>query len=141
MQRERLTTGMAAALADLAARGASPGEVAAAAADMWRSIYADLSKVIGSRGMYALYQRSLHLTCVPFPWLCTVRDADAHAGEFDPLREALSQHSSTTALAANSTLLDNFRNLLSNLIGGSLTERLLSAVLENTSSGPDVTGT
>jgi hypothetical protein len=32
-------------------------------------------------------------------------------------------------------LLENFRNLLSNLIGGSLTERLLSAVLDDTSSG------
>ena len=119
-----------AALTDLAARGASPGEVAAAVADMWQSIYTDLSKVIGSRGMYALYQRSLHLTCVPFPWLATVRDAPAHAGEFDALRDALSQHSNTTALAANSSLLENFRNLLSNLIGGSLTERLLSAALD-----------
>jgi hypothetical protein len=86
--------------------------------------------------MYALYQRSLHLTCATFPWLGTVRDAAAHAGDFDTLREALSQHSSTTALAANSALLENFRHLLSNLIGGSLTERLLSAVLENPSGGP-----
>jgi len=137
MYRERLAIATA-TLAHLAERGADPSEIAAAATAIWRAIYAELSRIIGSRGMYALYERSLHSARTSFPWLGVVHDTGRHSGEFDGLREALSLQSATVGAAANTLLLEIFCDQLSNLVGESLTERLLAAVWDNTSSGPAV---
>jgi len=137
MHRERLAVATA-TLANLAARGGNPNEVAAAATAIWRSIHAELSRIIGSRGMRALYERSLHSALASFPWLGAVHGTALHPGEFDGLREALSRQSATVGAAATSLMLETFCDQLSNLIGESLTERLLVAVWDHTSSGPAV---
>ena len=137
MQKERLATATA-KLADLAVGGGDSSEVAAAATAMWQSIHADLSKIIGPKGMCALYQRSLYLEHANFPWLDALQDTALHPGQFDGLREALSQQPVAVGVAANRALLETFCGLLSHLIGESLAARLLGAVWTNTASGPAV---
>lgn len=102
--------------------------VADAAVTAWRELDAALSPIIGQRGVAALYQRSLYLTRGDYPWLAGVHQATVRAGEFAPLHTVLSQQTSATAAGACSALLATFRNLLTRLIGASLTERLLPPI-------------
>ncbi|TXH34301.1 MAG: hypothetical protein E6Q92_13075 [Burkholderiaceae bacterium] len=59
--------------------------VADAAVTAWRELDAALSPIIGQRGVAALYQRSLYLTRIDYPWLAGVHQATVRAGEFAPL--------------------------------------------------------
>ncbi|MDP3874006.1 MAG: hypothetical protein Q8Q80_15215 [Methyloversatilis sp.] len=87
--------------------------------------------------MTALLKRSLYLTRDTHPWLAPVCDAAAGQDVLVSLRSALllQAEAEAEAEAAHGALLGNFRDLLSTLIGASLTERLLRPVLDNTSSG------
>jgi hypothetical protein len=58
-------------------------------------------------------------------------DADAYAN----LRDALARHSASTAGQAQAALLQTFHDLLSSLIGASLTERLLRSAAAFPPSG------
>ncbi len=102
--------------------------VADAAVTAWRELDAALSPIIGQRGVAALYQRSLYLTRIDYPWLAGVHQATVRAGEFAPLHTVLSQQTSATAAGACSALLATFRDLLTRLIGASLTEGLLPPI-------------
>ena len=102
--------------------------VADAAVTAWRELDAALSPIIGQRGVAALYQRSLYLTRIDYPWLAGVHQATVQAGEFAPLHTVLSQQTSATAAGACSALLATFRDLLTRLIGASLTEGLLPPI-------------
>ncbi len=102
--------------------------VADAAVTAWRELDAALSPIIGQRGVAALYQRSLYLTRIDYPWLAGVHQATVRAGEFAPLHPVLSQQTSATAAGACSALLATFRDLLTRLIGASLTEGLLPPI-------------
>ena len=125
---------MQAALSQRTAEGADAGRIADLAALTWRDIDAALSPIIGQRGVAALYKRSLHLTRACYPWLATVYESTLQDGDFTALQTALSQQTSSAAAAGNSTLLRTFYDLLSNLIGQSLTERLLKSVSNGLSS-------
>jgi hypothetical protein len=127
-----------AAVADLGAIDADAARVAEAAASAWRAISAALRPVIGPGGVTALYQRSLFLTRSAHPCLADARDEVLRAGEFVALQSVLSQQTSAVAVAANGALLQTFSDLLTNLIGASLTERLLHSVTDNPSSGAAV---
>jgi hypothetical protein len=126
MQSEALR--IQATIADLAAINADAERVAEVAASTWREIYAVLSPVIGPGGVAALYQRAQHLIRGPYPWLATVREDPLLPGEFAALQRVLSQQTSAQIAAANGALLQSFSDLLTNLIGVSLTERLLRSV-------------
>jgi hypothetical protein len=52
-------------------------------------------------------------------------------GDFDALRASLKQQSVANAIATHGALLQQFIDLLTTLIGKSLTERLLQSVLDN----------
>jgi hypothetical protein len=119
----------------LAASGADPRQVAEAAATLWRAIEAALSPVIGVRGITALYQRSLLLASADHPWLVAAYEGALQPGDFSALRAALSQQAASDAAAAHVATLQVFRDLLDNLIGRSLTHRLLQAVWDHPSSG------
>ena len=101
--------------------------VADAAVTAWRELDAALSPIIGQRGVAALYQRSLYLTRIDYPWLAGVHQATVRAGEFAPLHTVLSQQTSATAAGACSALLATFRDLLTRLIGASLAALALVA--------------
>jgi hypothetical protein len=137
MRSERLAVCQA-ALADRAAQGADPHQIVTIAVKTWRDVYRALSPIIDARGVCALYQRSLHISLAQFPWLDSVHATALDAGEFDALRKALSEQASTSAATAQNSLLEVFCDLLSNLIGESLTERLLTDVWNPPSSATTV---
>jgi hypothetical protein len=125
-------------IADLAAISANAERVADVAASTWREIHAALSPVIGPGGVAALYQRALNLTRTACPCLADVREDPMRPGEFAALQLILSQQGSKQIAAANGALLQTFCDLLTNLIGVSLTERLLRSVRNLAAGGPAV---
>ncbi|MDO9002430.1 MAG: hypothetical protein Q7V20_03115 [Aquabacterium sp.] len=122
-------------LAQLAANGAHEAQAASIAVTTWSAIDVALSPIVGQRGFAALYKRSLQLTRVDFPCLAAAQDGVLQVAEFSVLHEVLAQQDSSTAAAASAALLENFYDLLTKLIGRSLTDRLLRTVCETTSSG------
>jgi len=91
--------------------------------------------VIGLRGSAALYERSLHLAQADFLWLGAAYPGAAEPGRFAALRSVLVQQTPQQAAAAHDSLLHTFVNLLTDLIGASLTRRLLQDAWEPPSSG------
>ncbi|RPI46176.1 MAG: hypothetical protein EHM59_08175 [Betaproteobacteria bacterium] len=86
---------------------------------------AALSPIIGTGGVAALYNRSLYLTRPAYPWLDTVLQAALAAADFSALHLALSEQTDCDAAAASTTLLETFCDILTRLIGPSLTVQLL----------------
>ena len=132
MQSEGRT--ITAALAQLAAKGMEPANIADHAMATWRQIGAALSPIIGTGGVGALYKRSLFLTRTRHAWLATVQTATP-VDDFSGLHAALALQSSAEAAAANGALLQTFHDLLTSLVGASLTERLLRPVWDQLTGG------
>ena len=122
-------------LGPAAADGADAGQIADLAIATWRAIDAALSPVIGPRGSAALYKRSLHLARADHPWLAPAYEGFAHPGDFGTLRAVLAQRDAIGAAAAHDAILKIFHDLLADLIGRSLTQRLLQAVWQTPSNG------
>lgn len=110
---------------------ATAAQIAAAFRVVWLELETALSPIIGPRGVAALGQRSLHLACMAYPWLAEGApgppDATARP-DAAVLVTLLAQRRREEAAAAGSSVLLNFHQMLSNLIGPSLTERLLRHV-------------
>lgn len=106
-----------------------------AAASTWRRIDDALWPIIGRAGVAALFKRSLYLARAKHPCFAVMYDATATPNEFALLRETLAQQPRAEAAAAHDGLLAIFLDLLSNLIGESLTRRLLRSVWAQPSSG------
>lgn len=83
-----------------------------------------------------LYRRSLYLTSAAHPWLTGTPEEGPVTIDLEALKSVFTQQSSTHAIAAGGALLQTFHELLSSLIGLSLTERLLRPVWAPFSSGP-----
>jgi hypothetical protein len=120
-----------ASLTRLAADGADAPRLADAAATVWRNLDATLSPIIGKRGVAALFKRSLLLTAPAHPFLVAAHWDVETGDDFDSLRASLKQQSVANAIATNGALLQQFVDLLTTLIGASLTERLLQSILDN----------
>jgi hypothetical protein len=118
-------------LTQLAADGADALRIADSAVAVWSQLDAALSPIIGRRGVAALFKRSLLLTAPAHPSLIAAHWVVETEGDFDSLRTALKQQSAASAIASNGALLRQFIDLLTTLIGESLTERLLQSVLDN----------
>lgn len=116
-------------LTDAARRAA----IAHTAVTTFNGIDAALSPIIGARGVAGLYKRSLSLTRVAHPILTAVYDGALIAGDYTALRRVLVEQSASAAASANQALLQTFIDLLTQLIGPSLTERLLLPVFANPS--------
>ena len=123
-------------LAHLLATGADPELIATTAVSIWREVEQALVPVIGPRAVRALYGRSLSLTRGAYPCLATVKENE-DGDDFATLRAALKQQTSIHAVDAQDALFQTFVQLLSRLIGGRLTRRLLESVLPS-SAGDDV---
>ena len=136
MQSEALR--IQATIADLAAITDDARHIAEVAASTWREIFVVLSAVIGPGGVSALYQRSLYVTRTAYPCLAAVHEDPLRVGEFAALQMVLSQQTSAQVVAANGALLETYCELLANLIGVSLTERLLRSVRSLPPSNPAV---
>lgn len=105
------------------------------AVSVWRDIDAALAPIIGHRGVAALFGRSIHLTRADYPWLTAPHESTIDRIDLALLQSTLSQQTSDTVVAINGALLQKFSELLSNLIGISLTERLLRPVVDVHSTG------
>jgi hypothetical protein len=110
-------------------------QLADAAVALWRDVWSALSPIIGAAGVAALFQRSISLRMAEYPWLTNVsglaevRDPP-RPDVFNTLRRELSQQTKADAVAANTALLQSLAQILGNLIGVSLTARLLQPVWE-----------
>ena len=121
-------------LGTMAAEGAGARQIADASVAMWAAIDTALAPVIGPRGSAALYKRSLHLARASHPLLVDAYRPDSQPGDFSGLRAVLSKQSASEAAAAHDAMLRTFHDLLADLIGRSLTRRLLQAAWEPSSS-------
>lgn len=99
----------------------------------WRRIDEALSPLIGQRGVAGLYQRTLHVTGIDYPWLAICYKGIAHEMNLDDLNRVLIQQSTMEAANAGAMLLQTFYDLLSSLIGSTLTARLLRDVWRSSS--------
>lgn len=113
-------------LARRAGEAPDASTVAAATLNIWQLMAAKLEPVIGATGVEVLFVRALHLTSAAFPWLVIAETQSAAllAG----VKTQLAEQEINAATEAASTLLVTFTELLSTLIGESLTERLLAPV-------------
>lgn len=111
--------------------GGAPDAAAVAEATLstWAQVAAQLTLVLGMRGVDALLRRSLHLTSVTFPWLAVIGEGrETTTALLANLKACLAQRETADASAASLALLATFTELLANLIGDSLTELLLDPV-------------
>lgn len=121
--------------------GADVLRIAEMAVSIWKDISIALSPIIGQPGVAALFKRSIYLTRIAHPCLAAVLEDRTEPDEFIAMQDVLAQQTSATAVAATVALLQHFQDLLTSLIGLSLTERLLLPVWEKPSSGPAVQDT
>jgi hypothetical protein len=93
-----------------------------------QDIAAVLTPILGSRGVAALYQRTLHVTRSRHPWVAGPQEVAQPIIDLVALKAAFArQHRDEAALAATA-LLHAFHDLLASLIGEPLCERLLNPV-------------
>ena len=121
--------------------GADAVHIAEAMVSIWQEIDASLRPIIGQQGMAALFQRSLYLTAQIHPWMGVVPTGVIKTMELMTLRAAFAQQSSVDAAIGGEALFQTFFELLTSLVGPSLTERLLSSVWANSLSGPSAQDT
>lgn len=92
----------------------------------WQQVARQLAPVIGVRGANVLFARALHLASVTFPWL---PGDDEPAERLEAvLRERLEAQPVASAFEAGCSVLQILTQLLSDLIGEPLSERLLTPV-------------
>ena len=123
-------------LADRSGPDTSAAQIADATVATWQQIDLALTPIIGSKGVAALYERSLHLTAAEHPWLARTREAAQGAIDLAALKAVVAQQSSADAALGSNTLLQTFCQLLGGLIGPALTERLLGSAWADSSNGP-----
>ena len=119
---------MRAPLANRVAPDANASQIADAMVATWREIDAALAPIIGSRGVVALYKRSLSLTAAAHPWLVGTHEGVPAALDLAALKAVLAQQTSADAALGGNALLQTFYQLLGSLVGPALTERLLRSV-------------
>ena len=128
--------------ADQVATGADAAQIAEALASTWRAIESALAPIIGSKGVAALYKRSLHLASSAHPWLAELREGDPTTIDLSALKSVVAQQTGALAALGGNAVLQTFYQLVGSLVGPSLTERLLRSVWADSPGGaplPDTT--
>lgn len=118
-------------LVKTAAANSDAVAIASKVVAIWRDIDTALSPIIGHRGVAALLNRSIHLTRDTYSWLSSVQEDLAETIDFAAVQLKLSQQTVENIVAVNGALLEKFVGLLTNLIGVSLTERLIQPIVDN----------
>jgi hypothetical protein len=119
---------IAASLAHRAGSNATAAQIAAFAIGIWEELDAALSPIIGKRGVAALFTRSLHLTRDAHAFFAAASNGHPTEMGLAALRAVLGDQHSTEAAVAAAALLRTFHELLTSLVGASLTERLLRSI-------------
>jgi hypothetical protein len=102
--------------------------VAEATTNAWRQVTVLLTPVIGARGVDVIFRRSLYLTSKSFPWLAFGEEHGGSAVLLVNLKARMSNRDAEIAIEASCALVATFIELLTTLIGESLTERLVRPV-------------
>jgi len=105
-------------------------KVAQAIVSTLQDMGAALTAIIGQQGVAALYRRSLHLSTSTHPRLAGTYDSVQSSMDLTALSSVLAEQSEADALFFGEVLLTTYYELLTTLIGPSLTARLLSGVWE-----------
>ena len=96
----------------------------------WKEIDRILRTIIGKGGVDALFHRSIEITAQDYPWVAAASTDAQPTMNIDLLHHVLSKENASHFAGASDTLLLQFYYLLTNLIGLSLTDRLLRPVLD-----------
>ena len=115
-------------LEHMAGAGADAPEIADFIVRVWQMIEAALTPIIGQRSVATLYKRSFYLASPQHPWLMEVHAGMQTSMDLATLKSRLLEHGSAEAAAAGGAALQMFHEVLTNLLGSSLTERLLRGV-------------
>jgi hypothetical protein len=121
-------------LAPRSGDGADCGAIAARALWSWEQMAFHLQPLIGEAGFQALYARTVHLTIPHFIGLTPARQSESLDISFQTLRKDLESLTPAQAAEAGKMLLDTFTQLLSTMIGESLTSRILRSAWTDESS-------
>ncbi|WP_256597469.1 hypothetical protein [Pseudomonas sp. 31-12] len=119
-----------ASLAHRVGPDADIARIAQAIISTLRDMEVALTPIIGQQGVAALYRRSLHLCAITHPRLASTRDKVPAGMDMAALKSVIVEQSDADALFFGEVLLTTFYELLSTLIGPSLTERLLRGMWE-----------
>ncbi|WP_415769315.1 hypothetical protein [Pseudomonas sp. LB3P38] len=119
-----------ASLAHRVGPNADTARIAQAIISTLRDMDVALTPIIGQQGGAALYRRSLHLCASHHPRLAGTCDRAPPGMDLTALKSVIVEQSETDALFFGEMLLTTFYELLTTLIGPSLTARLLRGVWE-----------
>ena len=117
--------------------GAGGADIAEETVALWHEIDSALAPIIGKAGVAALYRRSLHVSSAVHPWMAARHDGIQTAMDPAALKPLLAEQSTAEAAAGSSAVLQTFHELLSTLIGPSLTGQLLGPVWGSPNSGAE----
>lgn len=115
-------------LAQRAGGAPDASAIAEAVFGTWCLVADRLAPVIGAKGVDILFRRALHLTSKTFPWLGIVEGYGNSTTLVASLKGRFQSHGTAVAMEAGAALLGTFTELLTNLLGSPLTERLLGPV-------------
>ena len=96
----------------------------------WEGIDSIMRRIIGKGGFNALFLQSVEVTGQLHPWIAAVSHDGQSNVDLKALRVLLTNQDMIEFAAASDALLSSFLNLLVDLIGLSLTKRLLRPVLD-----------
>ncbi|WP_229801726.1 hypothetical protein [Pseudomonas mandelii] len=119
-----------ASLAHRVGPDADIARIAQAIISTLRDMEVALTPIIGQQGVAALYRRSLHLCASNHPRLASTRDKVPAGMDLTALKSVFVEQSDVDALFFGEVLLTTFYELLTTLIGPSLTARLLRGMWE-----------
>jgi len=110
-------------------------QIAGATVAAWQEIDDALRPILGQRGVWALYKRSLYLAASFHPWLAGLHEGAPAAMDLAALKAVLVRQDSADARAGGAALLQTLHELLAGLLGPSLAGRLLHPVWPHESGG------
>ncbi|MES2831456.1 MAG: hypothetical protein V4695_05625 [Pseudomonadota bacterium] len=119
------------AFADYVKHGHDAEHLIAVIVSTWEAVDQAMRPVIGRGGVDALFHRSVDVTAASYPWMSAVLPDAQPVLALETLRNVLSKQEPAHFAAASDALLRQFHHLLANLIGLSLTKRLLRSVLDS----------
>lgn len=125
---------IAASLAHRIGRSAEGASVVDAIVSILEEISAALVPILGSKGVAALYRRSLYLCATAHPSFADAFEDASARMDLTRLKVLLLEQDRAEVVLFGEHLLKAFYELLATLIGPSLTARLLRTVWENSLS-------
>jgi hypothetical protein len=118
----------------------NPEEIARLLTARFRMISQALGPVIGNGGVTALFERSFYVAGGAHPWVSDFRDHAEHAGDFASIEALFAARTAREATQAGVLIVDQFCDLLGEMVGYSLSERLLRPVLMRSVGNPAAKG-